>query len=108
VEAAVQAWAEAWASKNMAQYLASYAQDFDPPGQLSRSAWEEQRRVRIVGKTRITLKLLNLQVSVKGKQAVAKFLQDYKADTLAVQSLKTLELTKMGDRWLIVKETSGR
>jgi tetratricopeptide (TPR) repeat protein len=107
VQAAVHAWAKAWADKNMAGYLGAYGQEFAPPGQLSRSAWEQERRLRITGKARISVSLLNLSVTIQGNRAVAKFQQDYKADSLAVLSRKTLELVKTGDRWMIVKETSG-
>ncbi len=107
VEQAVRAWARAWADKNMTQYLAAYHPAFETPGRQSRSAWEQDRHLRITGKNRITLELLDLQITVQGTRAVAKFRQDYKADTLAVLSRKTLELSKSGERWLIVKEASG-
>jgi len=107
VELAVRAWARAWTDKNMTQYLAAYDKGFETPGQQSRSAWEQDRRLRITGKSRISVNLLELQITVKGNRAVAKFRQDYKADALAVLSRKTLELVRTGDRWLIVKESSG-
>ncbi len=104
-EAAVRAWARAWAAKDVKGYLAAYGKEFDPPGNTSRSAWEAERRQRIGGKSKITVKLDNLTVSVNGDKAVAKFRQDYKADALAVSSRKTLDLMKSGDRWLIVRES---
>ena len=107
VEAAVHAWADAWSEKNMNGYLASYGQSFDPPGKQVRKAWEEERRARIVGKSRISVKLSNLAVSVQGDKATAKFKQDYSADALHVSSRKTLDLAKAGERWVIVKESSG-
>ncbi len=107
VELAVRAWARAWSDKNMALYFAAYDKSFETPGQQSRSAWEQDRRLRITGKSRISVNLLELQITVKGNRAVAKFRQDYKADALAVLSRKTLELVRAGDRWLIVKESSG-
>jgi tetratricopeptide (TPR) repeat protein len=107
VEAAVQAWAKAWSDKDMSAYLSAYGKEFETPNKQSREAWEQDRRLRITGKTKISLNLLNLSISVNGAQAVAKFQQDYKADTLAVVSRKTLELVKAGDRWVIVKESSG-
>lgn len=107
VEQAVRAWARAWAEKNMTQYLAAYSKDFVTPGGVPRSAWEQDRHLRITSKSRISVNLLELQVTVKDNRAVAKFRQDYKADALAVLSRKTLELVKSGDRWLIVKESSG-
>ena len=103
----MRAWANAWASKDIKTYLATYGKAFDPPGNLSRSAWEEERRSRIVYKSKISVKLENLSVTVNGNTATAKFRQDYKADGLAVTSRKTLDLTKIGERWHIVKETSG-
>jgi tetratricopeptide (TPR) repeat protein len=106
-EAAVHAWAKAWAARDMKAYFASYGKEFDPPGNMSRSAWEEERRQRITSKSNISVKLENLTVSVSGNTAVAKFRQDYKANGLAVSSRKTLDLMRNGDRWQIVKETTG-
>jgi ketosteroid isomerase-like protein len=104
-EAAVRTWARAWAAKDVKGYLAAYGKEFNPPGNASRSAWETERRQRIGGKSKITVKLDNLSVSVNGDKAVAKFRQDYKADALAVSSRKTLDLVRSGDRWLIVRES---
>lgn len=106
-EAAVHAWAKAWAARDVKAYLASYGKDFDPPGSISRSSWEEERRMRISSKSKISLKLENLTVTASGNTAVAKFRQDYKANGLAVSSRKTLNLVKNGDRWQIVKESTG-
>jgi tetratricopeptide (TPR) repeat protein len=106
-ESAVKAWATAWAAKDMKTYLGSYGKDFDPPGALSRSAWEEERKLRIGSKAKISVKIENLNVSVSGNKATAKFRQDYKASGLEVSSRKTLDLIKTGDRWVIVKESVG-
>ncbi len=107
-EGAVIAWAKAWAARDVKAYLAAYGKDFDPPGSMSRSAWEEERRQRISGKSQITVKLENLTVTLSANNtAVAKFRQDYKASGLAVSSRKTLDLVKTGDRWQIVKESTG-
>lgn len=106
-EAAVHGWAKAWAAKDVPTYLAAYGKEFTPSGQQSRKAWEEERRLRIAGKSSISVKLENLSVTVNGTKAVAKFRQDYRADALAVSSRKTLELHKAGDRWLIVRESIG-
>ena len=107
VEAAVKAWAHAWASKDMNGYLSAYGKEFDPPGKMSRSAWEQERRARIVGKSKISVQVSDLHVSVNGNKAVAHFKQAYSADALHVNSRKTLELVKSGERWAIVRESSG-
>ncbi|MFO6421088.1 tetratricopeptide repeat protein [Hylemonella sp. W303a] len=106
VAQAVRAWAQAWSDRDMTRYLAAYASNFDT-GSQSRPVWEQSRRDRIVSKRRISVEVQSLQITVNGSRATAKFLQDYKADTLAVVNGKTLELTRTADRWLIVKESAG-
>lgn len=107
VEAAVQAWATAWAAKDVRAYLASYGKDFDPPGNQKRSAWEEERKQRILGKSKISVKVEGLSVKVEGTKATAKFRQDYRADGVSKGTRKVMELIKTGDRWLIVRESTG-
>lgn len=107
VEAAVRAWAAAWAAKDMNGYLGAYGKEFDPPGNQSRGTWEEERRKRIVGKSRISVNLSDIAVSVSGGKATAKFRQEYKADALSVSSRKVLDLVRAGDRWVIVRESSS-
>ena len=107
VEASVRSWAQAWAAKDMTAYLASYGQNFDTPGAQPRKAWESDRRTRIMGKSSISVKVTNLSVNVQGNKAIARFKQDYSADTLNVSSRKTLEMARVGERWVIVKESTG-
>jgi len=107
VEAAVRTWANAWSAKDLSVYLGAYGKEFTPATKQSRSAWEEERRQRIVGKSHISVKLENLTVTINNTGAIAKFRQDYRADKLAVSSRKTLDLQKIDDRWLIVKESTG-
>jgi tetratricopeptide (TPR) repeat protein len=107
VAAAAEAWAKAWSERDMKSYLASYGKDFTPPNKLGRAAWEEERKGRIMGKAKISVKLTGITATVSGNTATAKFKQDYKADALATSSRKTLEMVKSGDRWLITKEIAG-
>ena len=93
--------------EDMKNYLGAYAKEFDTPGSMSRKEWEEDRRVRIESKAKITVKLDALKVETNGDKATVKFRQDYRADKLAVSSRKTLQLVKRGDRWQIVRETVG-
>lgn len=106
-EAAVQNWVAAWSNKDMRAYFAAYSKDFSPSGGASRSAWEAERRARIEGKSKISVRLEGLQVTVNGNKAIAKFRQDYRANGIAISSRKTLELTKHNDGWKIVREAVG-
>ena len=107
VEDAVQKWADAWSEKNLKAYFASYGKEFEPPSGAKRSAWENEREARIMGKSKISVRLEGLKVTISGNKATAKFRQDYKADGLSVTSRKTLELTKYGDHWQITREAVG-
>jgi tetratricopeptide (TPR) repeat protein len=107
VETAVAAWAKAWSSRNMQSYLGAYAPNFTPAGGQSRSSWESDRKARIVPRSRIEVDISDLDVSVKGDRATARFLQGYSSDTFNVTSRKTLEMVRSGNRWLIVSESTG-
>ncbi|MDM0087698.1 MULTISPECIES: tetratricopeptide repeat protein [unclassified Variovorax] len=108
VGAAVHRWASAWAAQDMDDYLSAYDSSFAPPGNQTRKAWEEERRARIVGKTAISVDVRNLEIEVEGNTATAKFRQAYRADSLNVNSRKTLELVLRDKQWRIRKETAGR
>ena len=56
---------------------------------------------------RPTDRLSDLDVDVNGSKATARFRQAYSADGLNINGRKTLELHKVGDRWLIVRESVG-
>ncbi|MGL4809085.1 MAG: L,D-transpeptidase Cds6 family protein [Giesbergeria sp.] len=107
VKAAVEAWAAAWSAKDMKAYLGAYGKDFTTPGRQNRAAWEKEREARIVGKSRISVKLSDLQVSVQGDKATVRFQQAYSADALNVSSRKTLDLVQQQGRWAIVRESTG-
>lgn len=107
VAAAVRKWAKAWSDQDINIYIGSYSKDYKSASKQSRKAWEQERRDRIVGKPNISVKLENLDVSVDANKAVAKFRQDYRGGSLEVTSRKTLELVKVGERWVIVRESTG-
>lgn len=105
IESVVAKWAKAWSARDVKTYLSMYGKDFDPPGAMSRKAWEEERRQRIANKSSISVKVEGLSVRLNGNHAIATFRQDYRAGGLAVSSKKTLDLAKAGETWQIVKET---
>lgn len=91
----------------MKGYLGAYDKSFNPPGNQNRSAWEKERESRIVGKSKISVKLSDIAVSVQGDKATARFRQAYSADALNVTSRKTLDLMNSNGRWTIVRESTG-
>ncbi|MGM9428387.1 tetratricopeptide repeat protein [Hydrogenophaga sp. MI9] len=107
VEAAVHAWAKAWSNKNMSGYLGAYASNFTPPGGQTRKDWEADRKARIVPRNKIDVGVSDLAVTVNGDRASVRFRQAYASDSISVSSRKTLDLVKSGNRWLIVRESTG-
>lgn len=108
VEVAVLAWAKAWSDKNIKTYLKAYSPQFSPASQQTRSAWEKDRHDRISGKASINVKLSQLNVTLNGNKATVTFRQAYKADALSVSSHKILDLQKVGEQWLITRESTGK
>lgn len=107
VETAVRAWAAAWSARDVERYLAAYAPDFTPARGQTRERWEADRRARITGKSRISVGIEGLVISIQGTSASAQFRQVYRADALTETDRKTLELQRVGPRWLIRKESAG-
>ena len=107
VLAVVDAWASAWSNKNTSAYLAFYGKDFQLPKGATRKSWSEDRRVRIEGKGRISVKVDSPKVSFDGNTATVRFRQIYNSDKLKADSRKTLVLTKQDGKWQISQERAG-
>ena len=107
VSAAVHAWASAWSHRDMGAYLGAYTADYASGGK-SHKAWEEDRKARIVPRTRIAVEISDLRVSVNGDKAQAHFKQTYESDTLSTSGHKTLDLVRSpSGKWLIRQESVG-
>jgi ketosteroid isomerase-like protein len=98
-------WAKVWSAKDADAYLAYYAPGFQVPGGEPRAAWEATRRDRITKPKSIEVTVGSPKVSFDANgRAIVSFRQGYKSDTLNTSGAKTLTLTKISDRWLIVQE----
>jgi len=107
VQSAIDAWAKAWSSKDVNGYLSAYGPDFSPPNGQNRKTWEAERRSRIEPRKSISVTISDLKVDVNGDKATAQFRQAYNSDSLNITSRKRLDLAKSGNRWLIVRESTG-
>jgi tetratricopeptide (TPR) repeat protein len=104
---AIDAWAGAWSRKDMSAYLAAYAKTFAPPGGQSRTAWEAERRKRILKPGNIKVSYENLTITVADDSATARFRQNYASGGFKSAASKTLQLMKQNGRWLIQQERVG-
>jgi tetratricopeptide (TPR) repeat protein len=106
IESTVDAWAEAWSNRDVASYLAFYADDYDTGG-MSRVNWEAQRRTRLSKPSRIEVKLSSLKiVQPAADKASVSFSQSYASNLIKSQDTKTLDLALVGDKWKIVRESA--
>ena len=107
VEKVVESWAAAWSEQRVEDYLAAYAPSYRPPD-LDRREWEEQRRIRIAAPASIAVVVKDLDLEIAGPaRAVARFQQDYAADSSHLYTQKILELARLPEGWKIVEERSG-
>lgn len=102
-------WAKAWSSRDIANYLGFYANDFQTPGGLARAAWEKNRQERIVKPKSIQVSIANPKVTMTDTtHAKVTFKQSYHSDTLKNHTFKTLTLVKSGGKWSIQQEQVGQ
>lgn len=108
ISEAVFRWASAWQAQDVDGYLAAYAPDFSPSGGMGRQEWAEQRRQRVRAPSYIRVAVRDPDISmVDSDRARVVFTQEYESDTYQGTTDKTLELRRVGDRWLIVRETTS-
>ena len=108
VTAAVNAWAQAWSSKNLDKYFASYGESFKPAKGESRKSWEQQRRERITRPSKINVEVANIKVtSIDASNAKVRFNQTYRADGKPIRTTKTLIMKKDGGNWFIEEENAN-
>lgn len=108
IAAAIDRWLAAWSNKDVAAYLASYADDFEPPKGQSRQAWKTERAQRVGKPGRIDVSRDKLGIKAEGgDRAVVRFRQHYVSSNLKSSSTKTLVMVRRGGAWLIRQERSG-
>jgi len=103
IEQALLAWAKAWSSQNVNQYIAAYTPDYAPAGS-ERAAWEAQRRERLTKPARIKVEVDEFDIEIKDNKARASFRQRYESDRHRDLNRKTLGLELRNGAWLISEE----
>ena len=107
VRATLEAWAAAWSAGDVPQYLGHYASDFRPADGKTVEAWRAQRRERVGKGAGIRVTLADVEVSVEGARAAARFVQDYRNSHYKAVDRKLVMLVRDGKDWKIVEEASG-
>lgn len=109
IEGSVRAWADAWSQQDVEGYLNSYSSAFIPPGNLSRTAWNEQRRERLKNPGFIKVEIEQLEIQPLSNQiASVTFKQRYQSDRFSETTRKLLLLRLDEGAWQIVQEAETR
>lgn len=104
-QAALDAWAAAWSSRDVDAYLAAYTPDYAGRGKASdRASWAAQRRSRILARQKISVELSNFRFARRDDKVVVTLNQSYRGDSLVERSRKRLVLVRSGQAWLIQDE----
>ena len=104
---ALKGWSDAWASRNVQEYIDAYSATFVPAKGVSHQAWIAQRKTRIVDAKKIDFNMTDIKIVIRDqKRASTTFRQSYRSSSYQDLVQKTLEWEKIGGRWLIVKETA--
>lgn len=102
---AVNEWADTWARRDNAAYLAAYDAGFIPQGGASRADWEKRKRQALNAAKRIELEIDSPAVErTDDAAATVTFNQFYRSDSYRDAVVKQLRMVERDGRWLIVEE----
>ncbi|MEE9551672.1 MAG: tetratricopeptide repeat protein [Gammaproteobacteria bacterium] len=98
-------WANAWSKQDVDAYLAYYADEFIPPNDITRGAWEALREKRLRKPKFINVDVIKPVIVMYGNDhAQIDFSQGYQSDTFQDEVDKTLLMKNSNGEWLIVEE----
>ena len=104
---ALEAWRAAWSKRDVEAYLGFYAPGFVPSNDGDRDAWKEKRKAVLGRAVDISVEVSELSVAMPdATHATATFRQTYRSANYRDVVTKTLQWERVGDRWLIVRESS--
>jgi len=105
VQAFLNSWRDAWASKNLNRYYDHYVVTFSGDSKNAVS-WRAQRKSKILVNKSIVVNLDDVVLtSIAHDQAEVTFVQHYQAGTYQDKGKKLLKLQKIDGRWQIVQES---
>lgn len=101
----IQRWAKAWSAKDVAGYLAFYAENFKAPAGVSLADWKISRQAQIEKPKSIAVSISDLQINFSDDMhAVIRLKQNYRSPLFKDMTDKMLTLTRSKGKWLIESE----
>jgi len=108
VQAAIEAWRQAWSERNVPVYLAAYGSEFDPGDRFAtRKEWEQYKQRVISSKRFIKVTLDDVHISlIDDSTARVLFMQHFRSNNYNSDERKELRLRQTEDGWKITHEKS--
>ena len=104
---ALEGWRAAWSKRDADTYLQFYAPTFVHSAGGSLDAWKEKRKAFLERAADIAVDIADLQVTLPdATHATMVFRQTYRSANYRDVATKTLQWVRMGDRWLIARESA--
>lgn len=100
----LEAWRQAWESKDASRYLSFYAASFVPADNRARSAWEADRRAKLDKKGDIRVQLGAPALKPEGEVVAVTFEQRYQSGSYSDAGRKRLEWVREAGEWKIRSE----
>ena len=101
---AVNAWANAWAARDLDQYLGAYSKNF-APATKSRAEWEAARRVSFPATKAVQVAIGQPQINMlDANQVQVTFTQRYRSERASLTTRKLLLLAREEGVWHIAQE----
>ncbi len=102
------AWAAAWSSQRIEDYLAFYSNRFRSPQGEGIEVWRQQRTSRLARPAYIRVDVSTPKIEVLAEHRVrVTFEQSYRSDIYVDWAMKTLELVREGGSWKIIAEQAA-
>ncbi|HYW58205.1 MAG TPA: TolC family protein [Polaromonas sp.] len=103
----LEAWRAAWAKRDIDGYFGFYAPTFVPSTGGDREAWKERRKRVMERATDVSVEVSDLTLTQPDRnRATTVFKQTYRSSNYRDVVTKTLEWMRVGDRWMITRESS--
>lgn len=107
IEALLDRWVTAWASKDIGTYLSFYSEDFDTPFDISFEEWAGSRIRRIESPRWIRVQLEQIDfILVQDDSVAISVTQLYATPGYADRTRKHIDLAREERGWKIVREDS--
>lgn len=107
INRALEGWRAAWSRRDIDAYLGFYAPGFVPSTDGDRNAWKEKRKAVLGRAVDIAVDVADVSVAMPdATHATTTFKQTYRSASYRDVVTKTLQWVRVGDRWLILRESS--